>query len=433
MKARVKLLILCVLCFPISTVLAQDSDIIVSMKFTKGKNEYLGMSSVPSEQKNKTGFELPINSEFCKIGYYTLSPFHQSYYERNRSDSLAKRFEMLYSVMEIDTMQLIANKLITNRIYFCTWIEGNIKKIVVDSECDSSFLNNEIISYNLHDGLYSLFDTNIYFEYSDVVIKYDSMNNKRIKTIPIQIAVNAIEIDPISNQKDSLQVHISLNGYLSGQALIEKDTAWFYMNAMNFDQYYPKRPMVVLKYKYFNHDVYKYCDNNEIPIWNTIYSIEYFDYRTKKLHLKFKNQLQTGIMPGNYFTISPEMEQFENYTLVFFTASWCGACKYVLDSLKEFHETVPEVDIININTEQDSMRFNNYIKWNSIDWKVIFDKKSKGHKSYYWDTYGVSNIPVLVLLNPQRKVLLYGLGAGSCESIIKKIISHGPEHFDNEQ
>jgi len=169
-------------------------------------------------------------------------------------------------------------------------------------------------------------------------------------------------------------------------------------------------------------------------IHNSRYVVDRYDYRSRKLILRFDKEMKAGIQPGDYFPIMPGLEETNAYTLVFFTATWCGLCKNVLDSLKKFHKLVPEVEIVNINTELDSARMNNYIKWNSVEWKVIFDQKLQGKKSSFWKTYGISGIPVLVLVDYNRTVLLSADGSGisedSCEALIGKILEHGPEYFN---
>lgn len=412
---------------------AQEQTIQVKMEKVPGK--FPSIASYPAEQieKNKSAFELPVDSSRCMLGFFSISFINDWYNLSRNNDSLMQKFENFLAKIQADTMQFVNHRLMTTRLYCCSWIEGDFKNVVIDTDCDSSFTDEDVLKYNMRKGFCDIFDTSRATAVVNISLRYDSMNIRKHASVPILVILNQFaEGSNIPN--DSLVVGITVNEYLKGDCTINGIKTEIFMDAMNFDQFYVSRK-IMGKYscEYFNSKSY-FSFMDTIMIHNNRYVIDYFDYLTKTLTLRFDKTLKTGLQPGDYFAVSPEIEDIMNYKLVFFTATWCGACKHVLDSLKKFHKLVPEVEIVNINTEQDSARMNNYVKWNGIDWKVIFDQQLKGKESEYWKTYGISGIPVLVLVNYNRTVLLYGSGSGaggsSCESVIGKILENGPEYFE---
>ena len=410
---------------------AQERIIEVPMELIVGKQISIGAYPGMVKEKDESLFILPVDSARCLTGYFGITWMYEFYKQSFENDSVKREFNKFIKEKDIDTMQFVNNNLKTSRIYCCSWLDGRIKNIAFDTDGDSSFTDEKIITYNTDNGFCDLLDTNRATAVVNVMLTYDSLNIRKQKSIPVLVILNHHNC---CGYNDSLAVSITNNSYRKGICTLNGVKTEIFLDAQNFDQFY---------FAHFNMGFYSceyYNDKDHFGLWDTIYVfnqryvIDKYDYSTHKIILRFDKEMKAGTQPGAYFPISPGLEEINNYTLVFFTATWCGACKNVLDSLKKFHKLVPEVEIVNINTEQDSARMNNYIKWNGIDWKVIYDQQLKGKESEYWKTYGISSIPVLLLVDYNRTVLLYGSGSGagdgSCESVIGKILEHGPEYFD---
>jgi len=406
---------------------AQERTIEVQMKLIEGKDFAVGCYPGMMKIKDKSGFILPVDSARCRTGFFYITRYYEEYRESLENDSIRKEFDMAVERYEVDTMQFVNNNLISNRIFCCSWLDGKIKNVVLDTDGDSSFTDEKVITYNTENGFSEWLDSSSATAVVDVMLTYDSLNIRKQKSIPIMIFLNIEDMD-------SLSVLITINKYLKGSCTIDGVETEIFIDAANFDQiYFPHGNYGYYQCKYFDKPS-SYFLMDTLYIHNSRYVVDRYDYRSRKLILRFDKEMKAGIQPGDYFPIMPGLEETNAYTLVFFTATWCGLCKNVLDSLKKFHKLVPEVEIVNINTELDSARMNNYIKWNSVEWKVIFDQKLQGKKSSFWKTYGISGIPVLVLVDYNRTVLLSADGSGisedSCEALIGKILEHGPEYFN---
>ncbi|KAF5035973.1 Thioredoxin-like protein [anaerobic digester metagenome] len=414
-----------------SNVKAQERTIEVPMELIEGKDFAVGMYPGMMIVKDKSAFTFPVDSSRCVTGFFYITGYYDYYQKALENDSIRKEFDNDVKKSEVDTMQFLNNNLKSNRIFCCSWLDGKIKNVVLDTDGDSSFADEKVITYNTENGFCEWLDSSSATAVVDVMLTYDSLNISKQKSIPVLVVLN---IEDFGGIQDSLGVAISINKYLKGSCIIDGVKTEIFMDADNFDQiYFPHYNLGYYQCEYYDRKS-SYFLLDTLYIYNSRYVVDRYECSTRKLILRYDKEMKAGIEPGDYFPISPGLEEINNYTLVFFTATWCGLCKNVLDSLKKFHTLVPEVDIVNINTELDSARMNNYIKWNNVEWNVIFDQKIQGKKSNYWKTYGVGGIPQLVLVDYNRTVLLSGGGSGigedSCETLIGKILEHGPDYFD---
>lgn len=410
---------------------AQQNTFDVQMRLVKGSDAHIGSYSYPLELKNETGFKMPVDSARCKTGYFVINPLLAVFENRNSSDSARKVFENILSYIQMDTLQFVTNALITNRIYFCSWIDGDIKKVVVDTDCDSSFRNEEILTYNLSNGLYDFGDSNLVFSDCDLTLRYDSLNIHKQKTIPIRVCLNENIDGKLMFDYDSLEVCISINACQEGRFIFEGDTVDIVMNPNCFDQFYPQNSIYgVYSYRYLGYDYLNYITNDEIRLFNKLFVIEKYDYFTRVLKVRFAGSDSVGAYQGNIFPVTPGLEKFDYYSLVFFTGSWCGPCKHLLPGLKELHKNNPEFEIFNVNNERDSIDYFKYLSQYGIDWPVIYDQDLANVDSYYWQSYNINSIPTLFLINPNRKILDVQTGLHNCLQLLKNLKENGIEYYE---
>jgi len=416
-------------------LLAQDSLYTVQLTLEEGNENVILSNSWAQKVDNCAGFQYPVDANSCYTGYFRLKVFFVEVIEnRNQSDSARKKFEEFMSIVPVDTMQFVGKKLLCPNIYFCIWIDNNIKNIVFDTDCDSSFKNEKVFSYDLRKGLYAGFDRNIEYGVSNIYLPYDSMDIRIQKRVPIRIALNSSAVMSGGRlpelENDSFSVYICPDQYMKGRLESAYDTVDLYAEVECFDQYYSEKNLLIK---------HVYSLNNEIKtgigleIEGRIYEIEKYDYLTRKLTIKYQGQIPVGELPGDFFAITPGLENFNNkYTLVYFTASWCGPCKKSTPLLKEFHKNNPQYEFYSVISEQSRDAFDKYVHNNAIEWSVIFDDMQL-KESRYSEYYFVDYIPTLFLINPDRIILAKKVGPPDIEQLLKDLKEHGPEYLEIPQ
>jgi len=372
------------------------------------------------EDKNITRYQIPEGIEDFVIGCLSISGFHSLYNERHKNKSNLIDFQILVAENDIDTMQFVYNKLIKTSLNVLIYIQDGAKHCIIDSDFDNSFLNESVFSFNMKNTI----GNNTRF-FTNLLIPMDSFGYSVSRQTPIGI-------DMISNGSvtgnnvvaDSLQVDIFSDISYRSFFIDDTDTIWIDIISQNFDQLYTKKGMLGI------------CSNITMNFWAPLilgstfqvgkhkYRFEDFDIYNKTLVLTRLEDDNRGTNRGNFFAEMPELSSFSGYSLIFFTGSWCRPCKPVLDSLLVFHQRFPEITIININQERDSMIFTKYLNDNNIPWKAICDIIDNG-KSLYFSTYCIYEVPQLLLVNSQRRVLLCRKGTNPCIELLKEIKEKG--------
>ncbi len=409
---------------------AQNETINVPLHRVIGKFPLLGAISPPSLIVNKADFILPVDSSKCTVGYIPVSLWQDFYTHRNDNDSLKNNYNMVVERANPDTMQFVDHYIITNKIVFCVWMDGKIKNIAIDTDSDSSFTDEEIIKTDLSLGLFEQGSGNAHEVHRVFNMVYDSAGITMSSSIPIRVATNCKSEFIKFGNNDSLLVYIEPNFYYTGEYFDGQDSIGLVAYPANFDQFYlPKPGTIQYSCKYFDNKYwYTVYSGEPLRIHDKMYSIDSFDWRTKSLNLKFDGVDSLGVSVGNFFPRAPGLVNFKSYSLVFFTASWCGPCKLVIDSLKMIHDLFPGIEIYNINSEKDSTSLNKYIQEHQIDWTVLMDGKDE----VYGKTYQIQSIPTLIYIGLDRKVLFYANGYKICLFLLNELKEKGVWCFDAE-
>jgi len=377
------------------------------------------VSSFLYEEKDLSQYQIPKGLDGFVIGYNCVSSPHFFYNKSHQNEEWRLKYISKIEEDEIDTLQFITNKL--NKIWINTliYMQNGMKHCIIDTDFDNSFLNEEVFSFNMNDS-----SVNSIRYYTNLNIPVDSFENSFSKRIPIGIMNSTSSYTGNEVVADSLQVDIFSNVSYRGFFLNFTDTIWVDLFSQNFDQIYKKRGLL------------GWCSNNSLELFiplilgnafkirNHKYVFKDFDIYNKTLELERLEDDTVGINRGNYFAEMPELSPLHGYSLVFFTGSWCRPCKPVLDSLLIFYDKYPEINMISINQERDSTAFTKHKKDYNIPWKVIYDKVDMG-KSLYFSTYYIYEIPQLLLVNPQRRVLLSRKGTNPCIELLKEIKEKG--------
>ena len=108
----------------------------------------------------------------------------------------------------------------------------------------------------------------------------------------------------------------------------------------------------------------------------------------------------------------------EKYVLLNFTATWCGPCQMELPGLLDAYKKYADkgLEIISIHVwergEDPVETVRNYVEEKKIPWIVISEELSKqaGHPAYQ-ESYNLSGVPTVVLVDKEGKVILGGMQA----------------------
>ena len=105
------------------------------------------------------------------------------------------------------------------------------------------------------------------------------------------------------------------------------------------------------------------------------------------------------------------------YKLIVFWASWCGPCIAELPELKEFHSKNKDVTIISYSIDFNVTDWIRSSKENEIPWYSF--SASKGTEGKFPTYFRVLQIPFMLLLDAQNKILKYNIGMSEIEEYFK--------------
>lgn len=305
------------------------------------------------------------------------------------------------------------------------------KKIIqIDTDNDSSFLDENIYISNISGGMLGAEDA-LNFINLKTKIRYTSDSTIKEDSLPIAILTNYKDKSDMIGENELLQIYISPGFYWQGNFLFDGDTIHLYVDPINFYSFDDKNHIrLIIDYKNRYDNIKIDCFLNKFFfINNTRFEFNHFDLYNGNMCLKRCERDSIGNQPGNYLVYSPGIN-ISNYTLLFFTGSWCKPCKEVLKELFVFHGAMANVDIININHEKDSMEFVNYVNQYKIPWRVILDKTTHNWESFYKDTYEIDGYPNLFLVNPQRKIIRRANNKYECIDLLNELKLKGLRAFD---
>ena len=383
------------------------------------------------EEKDVSKFKVPEGIKDFAIGYQNISYYHHLYNNRHLSEANLLKYQSIVEEYNIDTLQFIHNSLKNTILHVLFYMQNGVKHCILDTDFDNSFVNEQLFKFEKNE----ITDNYPHF-FTNLKIPIDSLSHSTTKLIPVGIKSSTSSVTGDNVIADSLQVDIFPNFSYQGHLIDDSDTILMDFPILNFDQFYLKQKIdIFCRDKSFDYfDYFKLGET--IHFKNRKYLFEDLDIYTKTLIVKRLEDDSIGINRGNYFATMPELDSFHSYTLVFFTGSWCKPCKFVLDSLLVFHQQYPEITIISVNQEPDTLAFIKHVETYKIPWKVIYDKTYTSQygvgNSLYHATYRLVGVPYLFLINPERRVLRMGHNTVSCIKILEDIQEKGIKAFEIE-
>lgn len=115
-----------------------------------------------------------------------------------------------------------------------------------------------------------------------------------------------------------------------------------------------------------------------------------------------------------------------NYTLVDFWASWCGPCRAEMPKVKELYNKYHPLgfDVVGVSFDSDKAAWTGAITRMNLPWHHISDLK--GWQSEAAAVYGITGIPATLLVDPQGKVVAFGLRGEELSKKLAEIYANAP-------
>ena len=371
-------------------------------------------------------YSLHENTEAFVIGRVYLNRYASSFSKRNLSKSDGEKYLKIYELQKFDTMQFFQSSYSPNFISALVSLDEKAKRFKIDANSNCNFDDDEEFTVDTSGIVQSYPSEDSFYIDTEVVVTCHKDSVKSNIVIPISIDPKYFDIKDTIGDNKYLQLYISPNIYYSGEFNSKGDTVHVILNTQNFDTFYDQYTDISLTYKAYNQTVKLSINpNSYFQIVNSKYKLHNYDPQKKILYLCYIGQDSIGNQPGNYLKISPGLENITNFTLLFFTGSWCKPCKPVLDSLFSLYHSNLNINIININHEVSTKEFDFYMDKYNIPWKVILDSTDQQWASQYRELYEIKGYPMLFFVNKDRKILKVTLGKDKCIELINEIKTNG--------
>lgn len=121
-------------------------------------------------------------------------------------------------------------------------------------------------------------------------------------------------------------------------------------------------------------------------------------------------------MDGNKLTLS----DYKGKTIFLnFWASWCGPCKYEMPFIEQLHQDTKDSDfvIVTVNLEEEKSVVSEFMTDNKYHFPVWLDSDGDVSKQY-----GVSGIPLSLLINKDFKIVSAHEGAMENYKMLKEFV-----------
>lgn len=366
--------------------------------------------------ENTAAFQYTVEKDYTDwlIGYVDIKGFQNIYSNRLKDSVHLKNYRRYDSIYGFDTSALCDTNN-TSRIYVFLALTKNRRIVIVDTNNDSSFLNEKKYLVDMDGEKKNL----------QMIVSAKNCQGNKVSHLTIPIAINTSYFDTadkiVTNPK--LQVYISANFYYSGSGSANGTPFQILLRVQSFDTHYTKlltRPKIkytIKKSKYF----FEISLGKEFSINKYYFQFKRFDPKKKIVELCYLYTDSTGIYENEYFKdFATLFGSNNNNKIIFYSGSWCVPCKPVLKKLKQVNQA-KNLEIVNINYEDDSTDLSQYIADNSIPWKGLFDKKDDTDQNSWRYRYNIEGYPTLMYINSNGKILKRATGLDDCIKLLESL------------
>ena len=100
-------------------------------------------------------------------------------------------------------------------------------------------------------------------------------------------------------------------------------------------------------------------------------------------------------------------------------ATWCGPCRKETPFLKEVYEQFPRAkfDILGVSLDEKKSALTGYVKKHEMPWPQIYNKNLKAEEGIDL-LYNTTNIPLIILIGPDGKIIKPGLRGQDLKKVI---------------
>lgn len=131
----------------------------------------------------------------------------------------------------------------------------------------------------------------------------------------------------------------------------------------------------------------------------------------------------SGLTPAGTTIFLQEVLQKNKYTLLDFWASWCTPCRKGNPDLKRMYDTYRDKGfaILSITCDENTNEWKKAIEADGMNWHHIIDEQAKGE---LLTRFGISGVPLYVLLNNRGKVIIANADRQQLETQLQRLLAN---------
>lgn len=164
--------------------------------------------------------------------------------------------------------------------------------------------------------------------------------------------------------------------------------------------------------------------NNAFVIGADTFKISSVSLDQRKLNLSKINHLYF-VQNQTPIENSPALSEILSdsaYTLLNFSGSWCKPCEAILPKLKALHKQYSDkIKFVTIAVENDISAAGLYKEKANADWQMVYENINCNSGGCLKTDLQVTAFPTLILMAPNKKIILRQVGSGGAEPIEQKM------------
>jgi len=373
----------------------------------------------------------------------------KQYYDLYKSNSLTNKGDLkraAHFFKVFDTTNFLANNF-SNKINVATWFKSNKQRIIIDTNNDNDFGDENIFVFNTDFKFINNVKPNprLIDTLQIINFKHQVFFNNKIVNIKRKIQVfpypNYWMTQMYKNNYfKKFALLLKFKDYLKGH--IKNDKIGYTFRAQGY--YFPRMTFIITPdtAKIFNNNIinYEYRFKDTISLFGKLYKFDSIGENLSEIYLnkinptkKFYNyrmgyylkDFQVVTLEKESLKLSAVITNKKEYILLDFWGTWCVPCKELTPRLKKLHKELgKDVQIIGVAYDKSLDKVKEYINEKEMNWSHIYLDKNKSGINR---DLKIKSYPTFILLNKNRKILYRGSGEFSLNKIEKIIKQKSPK------